>query len=36
MNINEIEFNAVVDDVLAACEKHKVAQRKPNEALAIQ
>ncbi len=35
MNINEMEFNAVVDDVLAACEMHKVAQRERNEVLAI-
>jgi hemoglobin len=35
MNISEMEFNAVVDDVLAACEKHKVAQRERDEVLAI-
>ncbi|MCZ6565939.1 MAG: group 1 truncated hemoglobin [Gammaproteobacteria bacterium] len=35
MNISEMEFNAVVDDVLAACEKHKIAQQKRNEVLAI-
>ena len=35
MNISEMEFNAVVDDVLAACEMHKVAQRERNEVLAI-
>ncbi len=35
MNINEMEFNAVVDDVLAACEKHKVGQQERNEVLAI-
>jgi len=35
MNINEMEFNAVVDDVLAACEMHKVAQQERNEVLAI-
>jgi hemoglobin len=35
MNISEMEFNAVVDDVLAACEKHKVAQQEQNEVLAI-
>lgn len=35
MNISEMEFNAVVDDVLAACEMHKVAQKERNEVLAI-
>ena len=35
MNISEMEFNAVVDDVLAACEKHKVGQQERNEVLAI-
>lgn len=35
MNISEMEFNAVVDDVLAACEMHKVAERERNEVLAI-
>ena len=35
MNINEMEFNAVVDDVLAACEKHKVGQQERDEVLAI-
>ena len=35
MNINEMEFNAVVDDVLAACEKHEVGQQERNEVLAI-
>ncbi len=35
MNINEMEFNAVVDDVLAACEKNKVGQQEQNEVLAI-
>ncbi len=35
MNINEMEFNAVVDDVLAACEMHKVGQQERNEVLAI-
>ena len=35
MNIIEMEFNAVVDDVLAACEKHKVGQQERNEVLAI-
>ena len=35
MNINEMEFNAVVDDVLAACAMHKVAQQEQNEVLAI-
>ena len=35
MNISEMEFNAVVDDVLAACEKHNVEQQERNEVLAI-
>ena len=35
MNINEMEFNAVVDDVLAACETHGVPQQEQNEVLAI-
>lgn len=35
MNISEMEFNAVVDDVLAACEEHNVAQQERNEVLAI-
>jgi hemoglobin len=35
MNINEMEFNAVVDDVLAACAMHKMAQQEQNEVLAI-
>jgi len=35
MNISEMEFNAVVDDVLAACEMHKVAQQERDEVLAI-
>lgn len=35
MNINEMEFNAVVDDVLAVCEKHKAGQKERNEVLAI-
>ena len=35
MNINEMEFNAVVDDVLAACEKNGVPQQERNEVLAI-
>lgn len=35
MNINEMEFNAVVDDVLAACETNRVPQQERNEVLAI-
>ncbi|MDW3094826.1 MAG: group 1 truncated hemoglobin [Gammaproteobacteria bacterium] len=35
MNISEMEFNAVVDDVLAACESNGVAQQEMNEVLAI-
>lgn len=35
MNISEMEFNAVVDDVLAACESHGVEQQELNEILAI-
>jgi len=35
MNINEMEFNAVVDDVLAACESNGVGQQEMNEILAI-
>lgn len=35
MNISEMEFNAVVDDVLAACAAHGVQQQELNEILAI-
>lgn len=35
MNISEMEFNAVVDDVLAACESNGVQQQERNEVLAI-
>lgn len=35
MNINEMEFNAAVDDVLAALEKNGIAQQERNEVLAI-
>ena len=35
MNISEMEFNAVVDDVLAACESNGVGQQEMNEILAI-
>ncbi|MFK8068963.1 MAG: group 1 truncated hemoglobin [Gammaproteobacteria bacterium] len=35
MNISEMEFNAVVDDVLAALTTHGVAQQEQNEVLAI-
>jgi hemoglobin len=35
MNISEMEFNAVVDDVLAACEANGVEQQERNEVLAI-
>ena len=35
MNINDMEFNAVVDDVLAALVKNNVSQNEQNEVLAI-
>ena len=35
MNISEMEFNAVVDDVLAACATHGVEQQELDEILAI-
>jgi hemoglobin len=35
MNINEMEFNAVVDDVMAALDENGVAQQEKNEVLAI-
>lgn len=35
MNISEMEFNAVVDDVMAALEKNKIAKPEQNEVLAI-
>lgn len=35
MNISEMEFNAVVDDVLAACAANGVGQQEMNEVLAI-
>jgi hemoglobin len=35
MNISEMEFNAAVDDVLAALEKNEIAQQERNEVLAI-
>lgn len=35
MNISEMEFNAVVDDVLAACASHGVEQQELDEILAI-
>jgi hemoglobin len=35
MNINEAEFNAVIDDVMAALGKNKIAQQEKNEVLAI-
>ncbi len=35
MNINEMEFNAVIDDVLAALDKNGIAQQERNEVLAI-
>ena len=35
MNISEMEFNAVVDDVLAACAAHGIEQQELNEILAI-
>lgn len=35
MNINEMEFNAVVDDVMAALDQSSVGQQEKNEVLAI-
>lgn len=35
MNISEMEFNAVVDDVLKACESNGLSQDEQNEILAI-
>ncbi len=35
MNISEMEFNAVVDDVMAALDKNGVQTREKNEVLAI-
>ena len=35
MNISEMEFNAVVDDVLKACESNGLTQDEQNEILAI-
>jgi len=35
MNINDMEFNAVVDDVLKAFEMHGVAKKERDEVLAI-
>lgn len=35
MNISEAEFNAVVDDVMSALEKNKIAKQEQNEVLAI-
>lgn len=35
MNISEMEFNAVVDDVLKACETNGLSQDEQNEILAI-
>jgi len=35
MNISEMEFNAVVDDVMSALAKNNVAQQEQNEVLAI-
>lgn len=35
MNISEMEFNAVVDDVMSALVKNNVAQQEQNEVLAI-
>ncbi len=35
MNISEMEFNAVVDDVMAALEKNKIGKQEQNEVLAI-
>ena len=35
MNINEMEFNAVVDDVMAALDKNGIQQDEKNQVLAI-
>ncbi len=35
MNINEVEFVAVCDDVLAALDKHNVGQKEKDEVLCI-
>jgi hemoglobin len=35
MNVNEAEFNAVVDDVMAALAKNKIRPQEQNEVLAI-
>jgi hemoglobin len=35
MNISEMEFNAAVDDIMAALTKNNVAQQEQNEVLAI-
>lgn len=35
MNINEMEFNAIVDDVMSALVKNNVGQQEQNEVLAI-
>jgi hemoglobin len=35
MNISDMEFNAAVDDVLAALDKNGIAQQERNEVLAI-
>lgn len=35
MNISEMEFNAVVDDVMSALVKNKIGQQEQNEVLAI-
>lgn len=35
MNVSDMEFNAVVDDVLAALTKNKIGQQEQNEVLAI-
>ena len=35
MNISEMEFNAVVDDIMAALDKNNIATQEKNEILAI-
>jgi hemoglobin len=35
MNISEMEFNAVVDDIMDALDENKIAQQEKNEILAI-
>ncbi len=35
MNISDMEFNAVVDDILQALIKHNIEQKERNEVLGI-